>query len=212
MAEKYIYFISVVSVITFIVSFIYNHQRVKYELALSIKHDITDEHMRILERKVARFLQNNNIDAGTKIEYIADILNIEEGEIGERFAAQAHLNPPDENGRMIVTFRKGLTATERRFALAHECGHIINNDPLPIDRPYGDNKDLREQAADYIAAALLMPIEDVYNFLTDNDYLNLSSKNKIKLCQKLCKKYNVDNIIVLRRVREVYYLKESILC
>ena len=165
--------------------------------------------MRQAEEKVSRFLEKNHLKPGTHISIIGQALNIRINDIEERIPGQAHLGNPDENGIMTVTFRRGLSQQERTFAFAHECGHIINEDTVPIDRPEGRHKAYVEQAADYVAAALLMPLDQIYAFLVERDYHGASPRKRMKLVRGLCRTYGVDNIIALRRIREVYILKEA---
>ncbi|HBA49326.1 MAG TPA: hypothetical protein DCZ91_16340 [Lachnospiraceae bacterium] len=110
---------------------------------------------------------------------------------------------------MVVTFRKGLSKQERTFAFAHECGHIINEDDAPIDRPDGKHKSETEQTADYVAAALLMPIDDVYAYLIENRYQDTTPQKRVRLMKALCKRYGVSEVIALRRIREVSVLKSA---
>ncbi len=205
-------YLSVMGVVCFgslMASLIVNRKKVKDELATAIKQDITSEQMKEAEKTVRRFLAQKKIPSGASISEIGAALNIREGETVDRILGQAHLNSPNEDGIMIVTFRKGLRQQERTFAFAHECGHRINNDTVPIDRPDGKHKDLTEQAADYVAAALLMPLDSVYKYLEENHFRTTSPRMRIKITKKLCKTYGVDEIVALRRIREVYMVKET---
>ena len=174
-----------------------------------LKLDIPVESMIELEGNVSDFLEKNNMVPGVPIYEIAKKLNIERGEIVKNQKNQAYLSKPDSNGKMIVTFTDGLTQEEMTFAFAHECAHQVNHDSVPIGRPTGHGKSRREQNADYTAAALLMPIENVYNYLVESDYKNASTRKKVKVIKALCKRYRVSDIIAIRRIREVYAVKES---
>lgn len=65
----------------------------------------------------------------------------------------------------------------------------------------------RDQLANYVGAALLMPIDQVYAFLEENDFKGASTRKRIKLIDQLCKRYDVSRITALRRVEEVYSVK-----
>lgn len=41
---------------------------------------------------------------------------------------------------------------------------------MPIDRPDGKHKPQIEQAADYVAATLLLPLDEVYSYLSENRF------------------------------------------
>jgi len=66
-----------------------------------------------------------------------------------------------------------------------------------------------KKEADYIAAALLMPLDAVYNYLEENQFRTASPRMRIKIAKKLCKTYGVDEIVALRRIREVYMVKKE---
>lgn len=151
----------------------------------------------------------NGLNPGESISTIGRALNIYEGDEDDRILSQAHLSSPDATGAMVVTFRKGLSKQERTFAFAHECGHVINEDNAPIDRPDRKHKPQIEQAADYVAAALLMPLDEVYTYLSENKYQDTTPKNGIRLTKALCRRYGVSEVIALRRIREVYVLKSA---
>lgn len=207
-SEIYLSIMSITCFGALVISLIVNRKKVKDELAIAIKQDITCEQMKTAERTVKLFLSEKNIPCGASISEIGAALNIREGETVERISGQAHLSSPDEHGIMVVTFRKGLSQQERTFAFAHECGHRINKDTAPIDRPAGKHKAFAEQAADYVAAALLMPLDSVYNYLEENHFRTAPSRMRIKITKNLCKTYGVGEVVALRRIREVYMVKE----
>lgn len=205
----YLIIMFVICIVTFIISFLVNQRRLKEELTVAVKQDISIIQMKNAEEKVSYFLSKNGIHPGESISIIGRALNVYEGDEDDRISSQAHLSSPDENGAMVVTFRKGLSKQERTFAFAHECGHIINEDDAPIDRPDGKHKSETEQTADYVAAALLMPLDDIYAYLIENKYQDTTPQNRVRLTKVLCKRYGVSKVIALRRIREVYVLKFS---
>ena len=184
----------------------YNVMKNRYEREL--QSDISVEQMILSEKKVAEFLSENQIKPGESIHIIAKALNVVEGKEMSGIKDRAILGEPDASGKMTVDFRQGQSEEDLLFDFAHECGHLINNDPAPATRPEGHNKSEIEQLADYVGAALLMPLESVYAYLTENDYIGASSRQQIKLIQALCEKYGVSRMIALRRVKEVYAVKQ----
>ncbi len=137
------------------------------------------------------------------------MLHVKIGKDDPRIVGQAYISEPNPEGNMTVTFREGVPYEQRKFILAHECAHIINGDPLPNARPDGKNKSPTEQLADYTAAAILMPKESVYRYLKENNYENLTAKKRSIVIKKLCKEFEVTPIIALRRVKEIYELKQK---
>ena len=172
-----------------------------------IRTDISVDKMKELECNVSAFLRSHDLYPGTSIDLIAEKLNIVKGHVVNYQKDQAFLSEMNPNGKMVVTFTNGLTPEEKNFAFAHECAHLVNNDEAPIARPTGHGKPEIEQYADYTAAALLMPIEDVYFALSYAHYTDATAYAKTKLIKKLSRKYHVSYIDVIRRINEVYAIK-----
>ena len=79
----------------------------------------------------------------------------------------------------------------------------------PLTRPLGKNKPKIEQLADYTAAALLMPLNQIYQYLELNNYQSASKGKKKKLVRELCEVYEVSEIIAVRRIKEVYAIQQK---
>lgn len=186
-----------------------SYKKMKEEYADRLKLDISLDQMLEMEGRLTSFLRENNLEVGVELSTIAKVLGIvEDGEECYR-PNRATLGDRKDDGTMPVSFRSDLSALERRFDYAHECAHGINKDPVPATRPEGYNKPETEQLADYMAAAILMPLEEVYTFLTEQGYRQASSSQKAKMIRILCKRYRVTELIALRRVREVFLIKEG---
>lgn len=181
----------------------------KKKFERELRSDISVEQMVLSEERVAKFLRENQIKPGESIHVIAKALNVVEGNKTDGIKDRATLSEPNTKGEMTVSFRQDQSGEELLFDFAHECGHLINKDPAPATRPEGHSKSETEQLADYVGAALLMPLESVYDYLTENDYIGASSRQQIKLIQTLCRRYGVNRMIALRRVKEVYAVKQT---
>ncbi len=208
-AQVYLLILGVVISVTAVVSLFVTYYTIKKEYKKKIKLDISVEQMLLSEKRIADFLQKHGLEPGTSIQNIAEALHVVEGGVENELSGRARLSEPDADGKMTVIFKSGLSEKERLFDFAHECGHRINRDPTPATRPEGSNKSEIEQLADYVAAALLMPLESVDRYLTEHDYENSSRRKKVILIRDLCKKYGVSEMIALRRVKEVYVIKQS---
>ena len=123
----------------------YKLKEKEYESLL--KMDIGLEEMVKVERKLDDFVKKNNLSYSSTV--------------------QAYIEKDNDSGKKIVMFKPGLSDIEKEFAFAHEIAHIINNDAIPASRPDAHNKDFIEQRADYTAAAILMPINEVSTFLKE---------------------------------------------
>lgn len=191
----------------FIASAVITPSVLRREYERQLKLDVTPKQMKNTEGKIKKFYSESGLSTNASIYEIAQVLNIVEGGIDANLTERARLCEPDENGKMKVLFKKGLTKEERKFDFAHECAHRINGDPIPNTRPGGHDKPKVEQIADYTAAALLMPLEEVYNFLVEKDYIASDKNKRYNLLCELCKIYGVSEVIALRRIKEVALLK-----
>ncbi|MBQ4069350.1 MAG: ImmA/IrrE family metallo-endopeptidase [Lachnospiraceae bacterium] len=206
-AEIYITTFIVVSISTIIISGFFSYKTMSNEIRQQIKLDVNIEQMKKSEQIIKEFFKENNLDSNVPIEIIAGILNITKGGIDYNLHEQAVLKEIGTTNAKIVLFKPGLSDIEERFIFAHEIAHVLNGDLIPVTRPEGYNKSQSEQLADYTAAALLMPLDKVYQFLTENNFKSAKKRKRISIIRKLCKIYRVSKIIALRRTKEIYTLK-----
>ena len=206
--QTYLILSGTIIMMTIIVSVIVSYRKYSAYYRKSIEPDITLEQMQNSEENIARFLQENNLSQGASILNIAEVLQVSQGGEDNRLDVLAQLSEQDENGNRTVTFKTGLSAEEKIFNFAHECAHLVNRDTVPATRPEGHNKPPVEQIADYTAAALLMPLGEVYDFLEGNGYKKMSSRKRVGMLHNLCERYGVSEVIALRRIDEVYKLKQ----
>lgn len=209
--QVYLTILFIIVFITILVSCLMSYHFFKKEFQKRLSPDISVQQMEDSEIRVATFLEKHGLQPGASLEQIAKALNIVDGGEEERIGARAMLHKPDADGKMLATFQKGSTEEEKRFDFAHECGHLINEDPAPVTRPQGHNKAESEQLADYVGAALLLPLDQVYNFLKQNHYQNCSRRKKRVLVKELCRRYGVSELIAVRRINEVYILKKDVI-
>ena len=208
-AQTYLLSFAAISLITVVISSVRSYHLAKREFIHELESDISVDQMKQSEDRVSNFLKENKLEPGVSIEKIADRLKIVDGGEKDGLTDRAWLSAPGENGIRTVVFKRGLSKEERHFDFAHECGHRINNDPTPATRPKGYNKPQAEQLADYTGAALLMPFDKVCNFLHEHDYEKCSRRQRQILIRELCDQYTVTEIIALRRIKEVYTIKQS---
>ena len=172
-----------------------------------LKFDIGFNDMVESEGRLKDFLLNNNINInGNVVQSVAQKLEVEIGGISDVIKNNAELTIVDN--KRIVILKSGLNEQEKLFCLAHECAHLINGDPVPQTRPDRKDKDIIEQKADYLAAAMIMPRERVRKFLEEHNYQNASVSKKGKLIDQMCRDYNVTDVVVMRRIREVTKLEQ----
>lgn len=173
-----------------------------------LKFDIGLDEMKESEEILKNFMSNNDIDInGNIVRNVAQKLDVEIGGYSNTIQNNAELSM--KNGKKVVIMKEGLNDQEQWFCFAHECAHLIYGDPIPQARPEGKDKDKREQRADYLAAAMIMPREKVYAFLEGNNYMNISSNKKLKLIAQMSREYNVRDVVVMRRIKEVIALEQT---
>lgn len=65
----------------------------------------------------------------------------------------------------------------------------------------------REAMANYTAGALLLPKELFYNDLMSYKFFETKSRwKRVRIAKKLAKKYGVDVLLVIRRIKEIQML------
>lgn len=198
----YVIFFALVIISASIFGSLYSRQEAK-EIKKEIESDISVDQMKKLEENLTAFLSKNNLSTNSSLDEISRVLKINIGKEVD-IPTQADLSMPDRNGQRWVTFKYGLSNQKRIFAFAHECGHLINGDEGHHTRPDGKNKPTVDQLADYTAAAILLPMQDLKAFLEERNYKNLKKSKKLSIIKELCERYNVEDILVVRRIREIY--------
>ncbi len=192
--------ITLIGIIAFIISF-----RVYKRM---YNPDISVSEMKESETRISDFLSKSGIDEDYTLDDIIKALNILIEEDDNDLEPLAYIY--EENNQKKIKIKSGHAEDERKFDIAHECAHVINGDSIPACRPEGSNKSEIDQIADYTAAALLMPIKKFYNDLIEYNYNSQNIQRRKKIVLILCKKYQVNYTIVLRRIKEVYMIKGNI--
>lgn len=54
-----------------------------------------------------------------------------------------------------------------------------------------------------------MPVDKIYEYLEGSDYKNMSQQKRVAVIHSLCRRYRVNEVVVLRGVNEVLGLKQS---
>ena len=159
--QTYLIVISICFLVAILFTCVFSRNIYKEFYTSQLKFDIGFNEMVEGESRLKDFLQNNNINIdGNVVQSVAQKLEIEIGGISDTIKNNAELTIVDN--KRIVILKTGLNEQEKLFCLAHECAHLINGDPVPQTRPDGKDKDIIEQKADYLAAAMIMPREKVH--------------------------------------------------
>lgn len=210
-AQVYIVTIGFVGVVSAAVAVVVSYRTMRESYRSLLTPDITVEQMAQSEEQVREFFQRCELSPGADINEIAKKLDVVPASgFVNIIGAKARMEE-DSAGRARVDFKRGQNRQELKFDLAHECGHRIRHDPLPATKPDGHTESEVEQLADYVGIALLMPIDEIFTYLKGHNYKKVSSKQQMKLLYDLCKQYDVDRVTALRRIQEVYAVKDFLL-
>ena len=64
-------------------------------------------------------------------------------------------------------------------------------------------KDENELIADYIAGALLIPKDKLWEELNKDGFFTMNNRQRVKWVNKAAKRYGVDRIVMLKRIKQV---------
>lgn len=205
----YIISISIAFIATIIATTIYYNRFEKPKRKDKLRQDITTEQMIESEKRLQSFLSAHNLEQNASLAKIAKSLNVVSQNTREKLNNnQANISEPDENGVRTVVFDTSLNEEEIRFAFAHECSHLINGDSTPAMRSNALNKPSCEQLADYMAAAILLPLNEISKALDESNFVNLNNRKKLSFIRKICTQYQVDDVVAIRRISEVLHLQK----
>ena len=116
-----------------------------------------------------------------------------------------------DSSKKHIEINEDLYLEDRMFALAHEIAHDIRGDVGVATRDghstFFPKRSRDEQACDYIAAALLLPLEDMKSIT--QQYMRLSKSRRLRLIKEIAREKNVREEVVFRRIREVTIIIEE---
>ena len=114
----------------------------------------------------------------------------------------------------VIVTNTNLTLGNERFTIAHEIYHLLQNrvyikqNCIIEEVVSNDAKNIVENMANYFAAELLIPGEDLLN------YANKMTQNKTKEMDyysvvQLQQKYGVDYIAITKRLKEIEFIDDK---
>lgn len=78
-----------------------------------------------------------------------------------------------------------------------------------MTRPSHGKKSEYEKYIDYMAATILMPKDSVVKDLNETNFFQLDTKEKRKIVLEMAEHYQIEDIAVLKRIREVRILDSN---
>ncbi len=189
---------------------------------------LTKEKMAELEEILAEFLREKKIkldipvdvfDLATKLGF-----DVRGAELNGALDGILLVNENEEkidvfNSNKVIAYNCSRNIDLKKFIVSHELSHYIyekhlnpNKKLVMAKREHSDSfsNNEEEQEMDYIAAAILIPQDDLKNFLREK--LNISVNSTIKqsdikdlsgLTEFVAEKYNVEYELAKRRIKEI---------
>lgn len=119
------------------------------------------------------------------------------------------------NSNKVIAYNILLDIDEKKFIVAHELAHYIEekcshgdeSGKIVIaarDHEPGYSTNVDEQRKDYIAAALLIPRDDL-----NSKYTQRAQSKDENFYRELADHYRVDNRLAERRIEEVFYGQQT---
>lgn len=183
---------------------------------MSIRFSI--ETMNEMEAIISSFIKQENInikipvdifDIATKLGFDVRGAEFKDTLEGILIVDERIEKIPSFNSNKIIAYNCKKDINSKKFIVAHELAHYINEKNSSQDasivyaaRDHEElySNDIEEQKMDYMAAALLIPKNDLLkNF-------SIKSKNKGEMTQKIASKYNVTIDMAARRIEEVFHV------
>ena len=174
------------------------------------RRDIADRNTHFSKEKLQEYeamlrtkVQDTGIHIHNSPEDVLQFLgyHIEEKELN--YSVEAKIT----DNRTIVLNTK-LSPCDRTFTLWHEIAHIIQGQVSTVARvPHSlKRRPVDEQICDYIAAALILPANELYTRLSDAKYDCLKKEEKKKFVNSIASEKSIYTEVVLRRIAEVKLL------
>lgn len=208
---------SIASIITSIVTIIIEIKKSKVSQAI-MKPDILMKYERILDNylKSKEISLQDDMTNSQKVDLmkLCQSLNIE---VRKKPRMNTRLNDVEaeinhsENGSYVVNVAENLSLKQYRFAIAHEIGHVVMGDNLPVKRN-GHGIFIRseeEQIRDYIAAAILLPMDMFSKQIENAKFYSLEDKQKKEFIATMSEMLDVDESVVIKRIKECKLLAEA---
>lgn len=187
---------------------------------ITMGEKLTVEEMNELEKNITDFLTQHNI----KLEVPVDIFNVADDlgfdvrgvEFPSELEGMILVNEQLDtisgfNSNKIIAYNLRKDIDSKKFIVGHELAHYIE---VKVKNPnakvvtaarervndYKGNRE--EQKKDYMAAALLVPKDDLRE-----RYDSVNEENIEQVCGEVAETYNVHIDIAKRRIQEVFYGK-----
>ena len=159
------------------------------------------ENLKKYEKSVQEFIDKNKINKGEDVESIVKRIGYEVVLTSNiPFLVDACIT-----GDSRIEVQKRFSINKRKFIIAHEIAHIINGDVATArkkERLFFSSP-ISEQICDYMAAAILVPAEDLRDKMIEKKYLELDKIKQDEFIQEIANEMDLQKDVIIRRVSEV---------
>lgn len=164
----------------------------------------TKEKLEEYEKILDEYLKKN----GIKDKEINSILKHIGYEVVEKDNIRDNHEAYIENKTIFVDKKLGFRV--KNFGIAHEVAHIIRggNEAVARDPHSFRRRTVEEQICDYIAAALLLPLQDMRNRMSKIEYDKITKTEKMRFITELAEEKNVCEEVVIRRIEEIQLISK----
>lgn len=171
-----------------------------------INSNLNAKRMQDLENLLSKYLKDNGLPPNASIEQIAEKLNVVDGGARKGVSSRAIVVEDQKSGRRCVYHSIISPLSERTYIFAHECAHLMKEDPIPAQKSGEKENSEIEKDADYIAGAILLPKDEITQFLNTTLRSEPKQSKRTRLIEDFAKNHNVSEVILFRRIREVKLL------
>lgn len=203
MTKESFLFIGIVAltvVITLVGNQYFAYLKNKSKMAWFKKNDLLK-----YESIIDNYFMLYGIERGASINTILD-------KIGYTVALEAFDNGKEADIKEhVIRIDKNLSREGANFGIAHEIAHLVFNDSIDDSiarKPHAFKiRSQEEQIRDYVAAAMLLPKEDIEVALSNCSFSAMKTKDKMNFISDYARQKSVSSLLVLKRIEEVALLR-----
>ena len=154
------------------------------------------------EQELAQLLKEKEIDNSRDIRSIVEDLDYTIEETDKLpFYKEAQFDPD----KKLIQIRDDFDMMQQNFDIAHELTHILRKDQAAAKTSISflKRKTISEQITDYMAAAILVPSDELVKKMQESNYHKMKKEEKARFREKISLEKDVHISVVRRRIIEV---------
>ncbi len=167
-----------------------------------IEEHFSKEKLLQYEAELAKLLEEQKIDDSRDIRSIVEDLDYTIEETDKLpFYKEAQFDPD----KKLIQIRDDFDIMQQNFDIAHELTHILRKDAAAAKTSVSflKRKTIAEQITDYMAAAILVPADELVEKMQKHNYHEMKKEEKARFREKVSLEKDVHISVVRRRIMEV---------